>query len=466
MKKILSLLLCLALLAALFSVSAAAEETEAEPAESAAEPFAAAVGPQAFAVTMAAWLGGYEDSSALEDPLFLWDAAGWYAAWLYRTAECDLLSPEEVEGFLLSLDGEAGALPESWVEYGVVRVLRAMDGSESYDFAQHKLEIDEMLGVNTMVSYAEDGENALTTVLSCFYENGLSADWLFSLRFEEAGEGAFPYRLTALQLLDDGPRMDEALNFTWEELMEANRLENVFALYPAVRISTRTGLEEDDGLYGTWLFERSGAFARVSYGEDYTGGEYRGCFFECEADQDGVQRARIGHIEEDGDSSGYLDSYLCDFLSGVVIAELENEEDDLIWLVCTYRGGYQERVAVDRGTLVLRELDYSPGDELPSSITSFDYMKPAPDYSFLDSWDGALRTVTAVWEEFRENEETGEWEQVVQTVFNRIPADWEYLPYEGRWGEYTIYMDPGYTKTYAYPGDGLDYTLYLTTAKG
>ena len=47
-----------------------------------------------------------------------------------------------------------------------------------------------------------------------------------------------------------------------------------------------------------------------------------------------------------------------------------------------------------------------------------------------------------------------------------LPGDWEYLPAEGRYGDYTIYMNAGYTQSYFYPGDNVDYTLYLTTAKG
>ena len=247
MKKILSLLLCLALLAGLFAVSAAAEEASAEPAEAPETEvdFTEAVGPQAFAATMAFWLGGYEESNALEDPLFFWDAAGWYAAWLYRTEGCDLLSTEELGDFLRSLGGEDSPLPEGWEEYGVLRVLRARDGSESYDFVQHKLEIDEMLGVNTMVSFVESKDNTLTTVLSCFYEDGLRAEWLYALRFEEAEGEVFPYRLTGLAVLDDGPQMDPALSFSWDEVLEANLLENVLAHYPAVRIATQTSLEPE-----------------------------------------------------------------------------------------------------------------------------------------------------------------------------------------------------------------------------
>lgn len=467
MKKLLSLLLCLALFAGLFAVGAAAEDTSAALPEKSpvGEDFTAAVGPQAFAVTMAAWFAGGEDGDTLADPLFLWDAAGWYAAWLYRTEGCDLLSPEELGDFLRSLGAEDCPLPEAWEEYGVVRVLRSLEGSAYYDFVQHKAEIDEMLGVNTMVSFVKDGEGSLTTVLSCFYEDELSVEWMYRLAFEEAEDAAFPYRLTGLQLLDKGPQMDEALNFSWDELMAANRLESVLTHYPAVRIAMQTESGEVDELNGAWLFRSGGALARVSYGEDYTGGAYRGCYFELGKSADGAERAVVGRIDEDAEDD-FLDSYLTDYVKDVVSVALEREEDDLIWLACAYRGGYRERIAVDRGTLVLRTIDYGSGDMVPPSALVFEYVKPAPEYPFLTGWDGALRTVTAVWEDFRENEETHEWEPVVRTDFHRLPADWEYLPYESRWGAYTVYMNEGYTQPYAYPGDGADYTLYLTTAKG
>lgn len=465
MKKLLSLLLCLALLAGLFAVSAAADDAAGAPAEKdlTGEDFTAAVAPQAFAVTMAAWLSGQEDAEALSDPVFLWDAAGWYAAWLYRTEGVDLLSPEELGDFLRSLGGAEAEMPEGWAENGVVRVLRGLDGSERYDFVQHKTEIDAMLGVDTMVSFVEGTGSSLTAVLSCFYEDDLSAEWMYALGFEPA-EDIFPYRVTGLRLLDKGPQTDGTLGFTWDELLEANRLENVLQHFPAVRVSTETELVPDDGLNGTWLFASGGELAQLSYGEIYAGGEYRGCFFDYETAEDGTGRVQVGHIEQDPERS-HVDRYITDYLEGVVIVQLEKEEDELIWLSCTYRGGYRERIAVDRAALVLRVIDYS-GDMVPPCEVRFDYMKPAPVYPFLESWGGTLRTVTVVWEDFAYDEETEEWGPVVRTETVQLPADWEYLPYEARWGDYTAYLDEGYTQPYVYPGDGVDYTLYLTTAKG
>ena len=466
MKKGISLLLCLLLLAGFYPGAAQADAEMLTPEEtaqvSAGTSLEEATGAQAFAVTMAAWLADNPEELRLEDPLLLWDAAGWYAAWLYRTEGCDLLTMGETEDFLrsLGLEGEA-ELPEGWEEYGVVRVLRGRSGELSLDFVQHKLEIDEMLGVSTMVTTLESTEDTVTTLLSCFYEDGLSADWMYALRFARAEEGAdFPYRLVSLALLDDGPKMDPALDFTWAELLRANRLETLLTDCPAVKI--------DDGLGtgATWLFEDGGELARVSVGESYTGGEFRGCYFEYEEGEDGVLRARIGHVDESAASRGFLDSYLTDYLNGVCIVSLQEDDGELLWLDCVYRGGYHQTVALNRGTLRLHEMDYYYDAEEAPLRTRFATGESAPDFPFLASWDGPMRTVTTVWESFPWSEESGEYERAEETLFTRIPADWEYLPYEARWGEYTAYLNAGYTESYAYPGDGVDYTLYLTTAKG
>ena len=117
-------------------------------------------------------------------------------------------------------------------------------------------------------------------------------------------------------------------------------------------------------------------------------------------------------------------------------------------------------MAVDRGTLVLRELSHRIDEETPAVVNRFTYTEQPPAFSFLDGWERPLRRVTLVWESYY----GGEHQVRTETV--QLPDDWEYIPWEGRWGDYTIYMNEGYTIPYFYPGDGVDYTLYLTTAKG
>ena len=202
----------------------------------------------------------------------------------------------------------------------------------------------------------------------------------------------------------------------------------------------------------------------MSVWEGGISGEACGCYFDCEETESGGKHAVIGLIDETAGNAELLENYVSSMVNNVCVVQMEGIEDDLIRLVCTYRSGYQQRVAVDRGTLVLRELEYRFDDTAPSSVTCLEYLDP-PSFDFLDGWNGELRTVTAVWEDAMFNER-GEFDPQVRTEFARIPADWEYMPYPARWDEYTVYMNEGYTKLYEYPGDGVDYTIYLTTAKG
>ena len=48
---------------------------------------------------------------------------------------------------------------------------------------------------------------------------------------------------------------------------------------------------------------------------------------------------------------------------------------------------------------------------------------------------------------------------------DNLPSDWEFDAAEYcRWG--TVYMDKGCTKPYKYPGNGINYTLYVCEGAG
>ncbi|MBQ9721545.1 MAG: hypothetical protein IJV64_12755, partial [Oscillospiraceae bacterium] len=414
------------------------------------------VGEQAVSLAMACWLGGYTEGDA-QPELLLWDAAGWYAALLYRAEGTDLVSPGRVAEFLESL-GWSGVLtiPQTWEEYGIVRRLQGADGSQSLDFVQHKEFADEMLGVNTEVAVKTLDADTVEAVLTYHFDGQSAASWIYEFDFEPSDStGPFVYRLTGIRSRDEGPEMDPALPFTWEQLQTANRVDNVLDVYPAVNIRTDADAGQDDGV---WLFRRANAVASLTG----TWGLYRGCAFHLAETEDGLIRPVIDRFDRSEDGAKRGNDYLSAYLSGVCVMTLDRMEDDLVWAVCTFRSGFQENMAFDKGTLVLREVNFSYGDDMdiPPSVTRFTYGEKAPDAAYLDSWDGPMRTVTLVWESF----EGGE--RHVRTEFVQTPADWEYIPEESVGEDYTVYMNRGYTQGYAYPGDGVDYTLYLTTAKG
>ena len=441
------------------------EEVDAQPQEPAESfvpseadtQFADEVAAQAFAVAMAYWDSGYGVETSPADPVLAWDALGWYAAWLYRTEDLDLIPAETARAFMTSLGCEdPDRTAEGLSTLTEPRAYRGRDGV-SYDFDWYKYRIDELLGYEAEVAVTPSAPQTVDVTVTQHFDSGLTADAVYTFGFarNEQAESEFPWALQSVTLPVFAPEVDPALTFTWEQVEQANLLENVLAVYPAVRMYSREYPENGS----TWLFQRNGQPALVVEDGDYCTGQYMGCWFDREADEAGTVRARVGAFDADAGTWDALNSTLLEGFRDAGALRLDRIEEDLIWADCLYRGGYRQKLAFDRGTLVLRELVVlsEEGEVLGSNC--YDYTQE-PDFRFLDSWDEALREVTVTWESFNGQEPT----RYTETV--SIPADWEYLPYEVRWGDYTAYNNEDYIGEYEYPGDSLDYELFLTTAKG
>lgn len=444
MKRLLSLILLTLVLAGCAGLTAAAEAD-----------FADCVEAQAFAVAMAYHEGGFLNGITPADPAFLWEATGWYAARLYRIDGQELLDREQVRDFQRSLGNrDEPAMPESWLNNCLgARTLRGAGGALFYDFYGYRDRIDSLLGqtLEFGLDAAEPAE--VTATLRQHYSSLAVDERCYSLSFtrnRDAGS-AFPYSLRNAVAPDPGPALDATLDFDWAGLLAANSLENILALAPALRVQG----DFSDG--STWLWRRAGSLCLVHDGADYVGGQYRGCFFTLEEGEDGGQRVRVSDFGEDGAG---LDGYVTDYLQGAAIVQDGGTDGDLRLLNVTYTGDWLQELAVDRGTLLLRETRTRLDEETPPFVTAFTYTETPPDYAFLSGWERPLRHVTLVWEDWRDGSRR------VRTEVRALPDDWEYLPWEGLWGDYTIYLNEGYTRLYSYPGDGTDYTLYLTTAKG
>ena len=422
------------------------------------EIFADEVEGQSFAVAMTYWESGYGEETVPSERLFAWDALGWYAAWLYRVGEVDLLSGETVEAFLQSVGCEdPGEVPDELGGYAP-RMLRGTNGSVNYDFERYKLRIDELLGTELSVSVVPSATSAVDVTVTQYFDVGLQSGTTYTLTYGRnfGGESEFAWALRNVTLPELAPAVDPSLTFTWDELKEANLLENVLKHSSAIYVYSRQYPESGGG----WLFEKDGQPVMISEGAGYLSGEYRGCWFDCVNDADGTPHARVGSLDRRAGTWEGLNSYLLTSFREASALRLDRIEGDLIWADCIYRGGYRQKAAFDRGTLVLRELlVLSDAGEVMGS-NCYDYTRTAPEYPFLDSWNGELRDIAVIWEDYDDGVQRLRTEEV------RIPADWEYFPYEAQWGEYTAYLNDRYIGEYSYPGDGIDYMLFLTTVRG
>lgn len=445
MKKLLSLLLILCLLLSP-GVSAFAED---DPG------FAPAVEAQAFAVSMAYHEGGFLDGVTPLDPAFLWEASGWYAAWLYRTEGIDLLTEDLLRDFQRSLGVQS---PPDAPDTPDIRILQSSDGARLYDFQGYKLRLDARLGQTLSFSLEAPAPFEAAVSIREYFSAGASGERRYTLRFalNRSAGSAFRYSLLNAEAEDPGPTWDPALDFSWDELIAANSLKNIFSLYDSVRIKNSVA-----SVMPIWLFYRDGKLCILRTEENYAEGEYNGCWFFVEPGEDGVMRPRIAGFDTQCGDSEFCDNYVSNYLYGAAIVNLDRADGDLTRMHVTFMGDWLEDVAVDRGMLLLRETVSRIDEETPPIVTGFFYGETPPEAAYLESWKGPMRHITLHWEDWRDGGPRTRTETIT------VPADWEYLPWEARWDEYTIYMNEGYTKPYAYPGDGTeDYELYLTTAKG
>lgn len=440
------------------SASPAPGGSDAPPAEEAPQG-TADLDAQSFAASMACWLSGYTEGSDLNDDLLMWDMAGWYAAWLYRTQGVDILSAAQTADVLAAF-GFTGAvqLPPSWEETGVAETLHGSDGSVSYNFRQHKLEIDEMLGVNTEVSTEALSGTASRATVTYHYEDGSSDDFVAEFTFEKNPDAnsSFPYRLTGAEVLDGmEPGTAHSLPFTMDDLLEANDLKSVLAEFSSVKM-----LHPDDDpetASEVYAFTSGGELSLVITGPAYSYGVHRGFRFERYIDEDGNLVSFIGGSADDPweEASDVLNGYLQE----VNEISLDRVEDGVIWLNCTtWYDDFEKKIAIDRDSLrMLQDVSTYEGNTVTTQI---EYSNQVPEIDFLKDWDSGTRTVTIHWDSFVDGE------NVKRTETVEAPAAWEYVPYEGIWGDYTVYMDEGFTQPYEYPGPGVDYTIYVTASKG
>lgn len=413
---------------------------------------------QALAVGMMCW-NSYTDRICPWEPYFAWDATGWYAALLYRVDGIDLLPQSAVDEFQRSLGvivpvGEADA----WLGDSGPRLLRSADGSVNYDFAFHKQRLDELLGVELEFSVEAGPGLRETVTVRQHYDLRTVAERSFVLMFEENKDagGTFRYRITDLSIPENVPEVDPALTFSWDLLKEQNGLSKILSMYPAVRIYSRTYNSDDS----TWLFLHGTDPVMISDSYGKVTGQFRTCYFELGKSTDGNVRPQVGSVEADAAILQNLENYILGYFDGPAVMKLDRIEGDLIWADAFFSTGYRQKLAFDRGTLVLREVMSLNADGEVGNTTAFDYSAAPDAYRFLDSWDRPLRTIELVWETVSGSERQLRRESI------RLPTDWEYFPFECRWGEFTAYTNELCIGDYQYPGDGEGYLLFLTTIKG
>lgn len=423
--------------------------TEEPTEEEQASPFYDTVYPRCFALAAAGQFSGRYASDGKPDADCLRYAAGWYAAYICRVEDCDLIEKSEIDGFLLRSGGSPDMLDEAALENLGVKSYRSQDAGVLYDFARFREQIGGLLGIDYEFTAEESGQYEMSVIFREHLFNGGTLDTGYDFLFEKSGNDYLLIRMSGAEPLVE---TDEALTFDYSLLVEQNSLDTLLSLYPAIRIRS-TDVAGD-----CWITMKNGFILQLF---EYPDATYIGTYMDYRFIYDG-NRPRVTEVSSAFRDPGLYQDEISGRFSGAKAMRLESMGEDTITFNMDFASGYSEQMTVDRGTLaLLRErstFEYQ-GFTLVNT-QSFDYSRPLQEPEYLRSWDKELRRVTVIWESFDANGRS------VRTEVLELPRDWEFMPYQVTSGEYTAYMNEGYTELYSYPGDGIDYTLYLTTAKG
>lgn len=247
-------------------------------------------------------------------------------------------------------------------------------------------------------------------------------------------------------------------NITDRDIYMANTVDYLLSMYKSIRITC----EYADSSIVKYMFLKNG---KPFYIEDNRPAESESeiwCWYNGMNFSPGGDRVTVSFSSEElPDVNGDFpyEYMISDNVTGETV-EYVGESDGFYEFRVTGADEeihYVENHFFDKETLAVRKSVCRYDDEELNEIY-FDYNTPVEYASLIDGWDGELKKVTVV------SEITGDSGSNVITKEYSVPADWELIPYD--YEEVAVYLDEDMTVPYEYPGDGVDYTIYVTNAMG
>ena len=379
-----------------------------------------------------AWNGSIDTDT----PEFAWNTAGWYAAYKANLELSDdaVLSEDqlkEIQNVIMS--GEAAAAPPDTVN----AKSEVLDGKTYWKFPEINEYFRSYLRVSSEVNCEKTGDSTFVVTIRDHLRFNAVEETVFNIGFNKENDGYSLSEFSRNEFYD--------LDFTPELLHDANLLSNLLPIYENITITEdySSGLgvishsvKTDNG-YAFWI--DGGA---VGYYDEYN-------FYTDDNGKVSVMPADT--------SPEWLDDYVANMM-------LPGDGEEFIRLTCTQEeeiffidyGSSSTVYTVDRGTLALKKVESFDENAVSYYMAKFDYGKKVTEPDTITAWKKPLRTVTL-------NLLYSDGRTVRQSF--AVPSDWEFDAVEYcRWD--TMYIDKDCTKPYKYPGNGINYTLYVCESAG
>ena len=375
----------------------------------------------------------WNGSMDTDTPEFAWNTAGWYAAYIANLELSDdaALSEDQLKDILnVILTGEAVMTPPDDINAET----ETRDGKTYWKFPEINDDFHSYLGVISEVNCEKAQNNSYVVTIRDHLRFDVVEETVFNIGFKEEIDSYILSEFSRNEFID--------LDFTTDMLYDANHLSNLFSIYDNLTIT-----EDRLSGYGSFVYSRKTDNGYTLWTDDGSSGYYDEFRFYTSDNATGKVS-----VTPDGTSSDCLDDY-------IAITRLPDEGADLIRLTCTEEEeifyvdyGFSSTVyTIDRGTLALKKTESFDENDESFFMAKFSYGDKLPEPDTIAAWKGPLRTVSLKLL-YSDGETLG--------LSFTIPADWEFDVYEYcPWG--TAYLDEGCTELYEYPGDGIDYTIYV-----
>lgn len=393
----------------------------------------------AVAVSLCYHLTEWNTDGEVITPDFALHTAGWYAAYNARINGSDEPSLSETQVNELKsvlLNGMTENIsPDS------IGALKDKKNKETYwTFTEINENFSAYMGIRGSIVIDNIAEQTYRVTLQDHLRFGEMEDFVFNISFIETDNG---YVMSEFKIT---PPLE--LDFTSDMLYSENLLSNLLDLYGTMEV------KEDcaNGFVSKMSFARTekGFMSCVEDGERTDGFYDNFRYFD--------QRAEGGRVyampvHEDAD---WLDGFLSDneLPGDAEIQRLVCREDEEVFY-CTY-DNYSTVYTIDRGSLALKRIEIFDKNDVSVNMMTFTYRVPLTTPEIFESWEKPLRTVTVHMLFADEKEETESWQ---------IPGDWE-LDINDYFDRGVAYLDDGCTIPYEYPGDDLDYAVWITSGLG
>ena len=375
----------------------------------------------------------WNGSMDTDTPEFAWNTAGWYAAYIANLELSDdaALSEDQLKDIQnVILTGEAVMTPPDDINAEA----ETRDGKTYWKFTEINDDLHSYLGVISEVNCEKAQNNSYVVTIRDHLRFDVVVETVFNIGFKEENDSYILSEFSRNEFID--------LDFTTDMLYDANHLSNLFSIYDNLTIT-----EDRSSGYGSFVYSRKTDNGYTLWTDDGSSGYYDEFRFYTSDNATGKVS-----VTPDGTSSDCLDDY-------IAITRLPDEGADLIRLTCTEEEeifyvdyGFSSTVyTIDRGTLALKKTESFDENDESFFMAKFSYGDKLPEPDTIAAWKGPLRTVSLKLL-YSDGETLG--------LSFTIPADWEFDVYEYcPWG--TAYLDEGCTELYEYPGDGIDYTIYV-----